>query len=84
MRNKVMLQKINKCDKIVPESVTFSHWLNCYRKREKDLAKKKWRNKNGIYLRQWMEVIHEIDELNSLANIPFEHSEWVYPQICGT
>ena len=44
----------------------------------------KWRNKNGIYLRQWMEVIHEIDELNSLANIPFEHSEWVYPQICGT
>ncbi|HCW53700.1 MAG TPA: DNA mismatch repair protein MutS [Clostridium sp.] len=44
----------------------------------------KWRNKNGIYLRQWMEVIHEIDELNSLANIPFEHSEWVYPQICDT
>lgn len=44
----------------------------------------KWKKSNGIYLRQWMEVLHEIDELNSIANIPFEHSEWEYPQICDT
>lgn len=40
-----------------------------------------WRSTNGIYLKQWMEVLHEIDELSSIANIPFEHSEWAYPQI---
>ena len=44
----------------------------------------KWRKKNGIYLRQWIDVLNEIDELNSIANIPFEHSSWAYPEFCDT
>ena len=44
----------------------------------------KWRKQNGIYLKQWMDVLNEIDALNSIANIPFEHSSWVYPEICDT
>ncbi|MBE6063159.1 MAG: DNA mismatch repair protein MutS [Clostridium butyricum] len=44
----------------------------------------KWRKQNGKYLKQWIEVLNEIDALNSIANLSFEHPLWVYPQICDT
>lgn len=42
----------------------------------------KWREKNGTELKSWMDVLYEIDALCSIANIPFEHDEWSYPELC--
>lgn len=41
----------------------------------------KWRKKNGKRLQKWLEVMHEIDALNSIANLSFENPEWAYPVI---
>lgn len=41
----------------------------------------KWRERNGNKLAQWLKVMHEIDALNSIANISFENETWTYPVI---
>ncbi|MDO5516516.1 MAG: DNA mismatch repair protein MutS [Clostridium sp.] len=41
----------------------------------------KWRAQNGEELKNWMDVLHEIDALCSISNLPFEHEEWSYPVI---
>ena len=41
----------------------------------------KWREKNGERLEKWLEVMHEIDALNSIANLSFENQDWDYPVI---
>jgi hypothetical protein len=41
----------------------------------------KWRDKNGERLEKWLEVMHEIDALNSIANLSFENQDWAYPVI---
>ncbi|WP_160687253.1 MutS family DNA mismatch repair protein [Clostridium sp. C2-6-12] len=41
----------------------------------------KWREKNGDKLEKWLEVMHEIDALNSIANLSFENPNWAYPVI---
>lgn len=41
----------------------------------------KWRNENGIYLKQWIDVMNKIDEMCSFANLDFEHRDWCYPEI---
>lgn len=43
----------------------------------------KWRIRNGVYLKSWMNILHEFDALCSIANIPFEHEGWSYPFICN-
>ncbi|WP_294393569.1 MutS family DNA mismatch repair protein [uncultured Clostridium sp.] len=42
----------------------------------------KWRKENGMYVDQWMDVIHKIDEMCSFANTAYEHEKWSYPYIC--
>lgn len=41
----------------------------------------KWREKNGERLEKWLEVMHEIDALSSIANLSFENQDWDYPTI---
>ena len=41
----------------------------------------KWRERNGDKLEGWLEVMHEIDALNSISNISFENENWTYPVI---
>lgn len=41
----------------------------------------KWRDKNGEKLEEWLEVMHEIDSLCSVANLSFDNEEWIYPTI---
>lgn len=41
----------------------------------------KWREKNGEKLEKWLEVMHEIDALSSIANLSFENENWAYPII---
>lgn len=41
----------------------------------------KWREKNGERLEKWLEVMHEIDALSSIANLSFENQDWSYPVI---
>lgn len=41
----------------------------------------KWREKNGENLEKWLEVMHEIDALSSIANLSFENQDWDYPVI---
>lgn len=41
----------------------------------------KWREKNGDKLEEWLEVMHEIDSLCSVANLSFDNEEWIYPTI---
>lgn len=41
----------------------------------------KWRERNGENLENWLEVMHEIDALSSIANLSFENQEWAYPVI---
>lgn len=41
----------------------------------------KWRERNGERLEKWLEVMHEIDALSSIANLSFENENWAYPVI---
>ncbi|OOM75743.1 endonuclease MutS2 [Clostridium puniceum] len=41
----------------------------------------KWRERNGEKLENWLEVMHEIDSLSSIANLSFENETWAYPVI---
>ncbi|WP_026886279.1 MutS family DNA mismatch repair protein [Clostridium beijerinckii] len=41
----------------------------------------KWREKNGSKLKGWLEVMHKIDALTSICNLPFENENWTYPVI---
>lgn len=41
----------------------------------------KWRERNGEKLEKWLEVMHEIDALSSIANLSFENETWTYPVI---
>ena len=40
-----------------------------------------WRKKNRNYLQQWFELIGEMEVLNSLAALHFNHPGWCFPQI---
>jgi DNA mismatch repair ATPase MutS len=41
----------------------------------------KWQKSYGGQLKEWFEVIAEIDSLISLANLNYNHPEWVLPTI---
>lgn len=41
----------------------------------------KWRERNGEKLENWLDVMHEIDALSSIANLSFENGTWAYPVI---
>jgi len=41
----------------------------------------KWRKRNGEKLENWLEVMHEVDALSSIANLSFENETWTYPVI---
>lgn len=41
----------------------------------------RWRKRNGEKLENWLEVMHEIDALSSIANLSFENETWTYPLI---
>jgi len=41
----------------------------------------KWQNNYGSQLKEWFDVIAEIDSLVSLANLNYNHPEWAVPTI---
>jgi DNA mismatch repair ATPase MutS len=41
----------------------------------------KWQKSYGLQLKEWFEVIAEIDSLISLANLNYNHPEWILPTI---
>lgn len=40
-----------------------------------------WRNLNGSKLREWLEVMGEIEALASISNLAFDFESWCYPKI---
>ncbi|MDQ0148725.1 DNA mismatch repair protein MutS [Eubacterium multiforme] len=40
-----------------------------------------WKNKNSKYLDDWIDVMSEIDALNSISNLYFDFSNWTFPNI---
>lgn len=45
------------------------------------IALEEWKKESGKRLRQWLEVLAEVEALSSLANIRFENPEWIMPII---
>ncbi|WP_425803825.1 DNA mismatch repair protein [Desulfitobacterium sp. Sab5] len=45
------------------------------------IALEEWKKESGKRLRQWLEVLAEVEALSSLANIRFENPEWIMPTI---
>ncbi|AFM01314.1 mismatch repair ATPase (MutS family) [Desulfitobacterium dehalogenans ATCC 51507] len=45
------------------------------------IALEEWKSKSGGLLKSWLEVIARFEELSSLATIPFENPDWVFPVI---
>lgn len=43
----------------------------------------KWQKNYGDHLEDWFAVIAEMDSLISLANLNYNHPEWVVPTICS-
>ncbi|WP_158729165.1 MULTISPECIES: MutS-related protein [unclassified Flavobacterium] len=41
----------------------------------------KWKNNNGAALEQWLNVIGEMEMLNSLANFGYNNPDFVYPSL---
>ena len=41
----------------------------------------KWQKSYGSHLKEWFEVIAEIDSMISLANLNYNHHEWIVPTI---
>lgn len=42
-----------------------------------------WKQKNQNYLWNWIQVIGEVESLNSLANFAYNNQEYTYPQIAN-
>lgn len=45
------------------------------------IALEKWRSQSGGLIKEWLNSIGEIEGLSSLALIPYENPNWVYPSI---
>ena len=45
-----------------------------------EIRLEKWKEQSGRFLRRWLETIGELEALNSLAVIRFEHPKWVRPK----
>ena len=45
------------------------------------IALEKWREESGRLLEIWLKTIAELEALSSLAIIPFDHPDWVWPRI---
>lgn len=40
-----------------------------------------WRQRNGIYLEEWLKTMGEFEALASIANISYDFNNWSYPNI---
>ena len=45
------------------------------------LALEKWKNKNAGNIPGWFEALGNIEALNTLATISFNHPQWVFPEL---
>jgi hypothetical protein len=45
------------------------------------MALNEWRNKNRFFLKHWFELIAEMEVLNSLAALHFNHPAWSFPLV---
>ncbi|MCT4646994.1 MAG: hypothetical protein N4A74_18540 [Carboxylicivirga sp.] len=45
------------------------------------LQLKGWYQKHGEQLIKWMEALHELEAMNSLATFAYNHPDYVYPQL---
>lgn len=43
----------------------------------------KWRRKFGAYLKAWIEIIGEVEVLNSIATIAYDYPDWCMPKVIG-
>lgn len=43
-----------------------------------------WKEKNAIYLKEWIKALGEYDALCSLGTFAFNHPEYIYPEITGS
>ena len=42
-----------------------------------------WRRENGSNLKEWLEVMGEIEALASISNLSFDFDSWTFPEICN-
>ncbi|MDF2630822.1 MAG: mismatch repair protein [Symbiobacteriaceae bacterium] len=45
------------------------------------VALEEWKGESGKRLGTWLDVLAEVEALSSLANIRFEHPDWVMPEV---
>lgn len=45
------------------------------------LSLNKWKNKNAVFVPQWFAILADIEVLNTLATLTFNHPDWVFPNI---
>lgn len=41
----------------------------------------KWKEKNGVYLEEWLDIIGEFEALSSISNLAYDFDTWSYPAI---
>jgi len=47
-------------------------------------ALEKWKQKNGLLIMPWLELLGEMESLNSFANLAFNNKTFCLPQVCET
>lgn len=48
------------------------------------LAFQAWKGRCGSSLRRWLECLGDFESLASLSVLPFEHPDWVFPEVSGS
>ncbi|MEA4903069.1 MULTISPECIES: MutS family DNA mismatch repair protein [Desulfitobacterium] len=48
------------------------------------IALEEWKKKSGKLLKNWLEVLAEVEALSSLSNIRFDNPDWAIPVIHGS
>ncbi len=41
----------------------------------------KWKNRNTVFVAQWFSILANVEVVNTLATLTFNHSDWVFPAI---
>ncbi len=45
------------------------------------IALENWKNKSGHLIKEWIDVIGELEALSSLSIVSFDHPNWIFPTI---
>lgn len=41
----------------------------------------KWKSRNTVFVAQWFSILANVEVINTLATLTFNHSDWIFPEI---